>query len=158
MRRAALGGLLPLAAFAAGCSGGDGEPLDKLKPYLVRSTFTAPPTAEEIATACGRAEAQGCTDDPGNGFYCEPVDSEYVVRAPKCGPVRRDPSALACRFGATSMPFGAPAESYRGLRDRDFEEHEARFVRVAYRRQPREPLWIVAGFCRRTGAVRSGDS
>ncbi|HEX8622356.1 MAG TPA: hypothetical protein VF718_10320 [Allosphingosinicella sp.] len=117
---------------------------DGLPPEARRLAAERMPTAEEIASACFMRDSD-CRDDPAHSFYCEPMEDDYLARAPVCSRVRGDPSAVDCRFGATSIPWSAPPEAYRRLRPSDYRPAAARFVRVAGRTGPR---WLAATYCR----------
>jgi len=127
---------------------GERDPMlrtDDLPPGSRRIAAERAPTADEIAAACFTRDFGSCRDDPANTSYCEPAEGDLLVRAPVCARVAGDPAALDCRFGETTVPWGAPEIAYSRRRPGDFTPTAARFIRVSGRGGAR---WFAATYCR----------
>lgn len=124
---------------------------DDLWPGLSRAPATAFRTPEDIESACFQATLhfkEEIEKTPGN--YVDIEHADYPVRKARCRWEQGSASTALCAFDQTMMPWGQPEEQRRALlarlKDRDWERHEVRMVRIKGRGASR---WIAPEGCKR---------
>ena len=144
--------LLLLAVAASACERDPMARTDDLWPRFHRAAATAFPTAEEIELACGEASLrfkQEAEQTPGT--YVDLDFADFPARRPQCRWEEGSASTAVCRFERVVIPWGAESDKPRrawlaALKDRDWEPHRVRMVRV---RGPSDSRWIAPAGCQR---------
>jgi hypothetical protein len=146
--------LLCLAVAASACERDPMARTDDLWPGLRRAVATAVPTSAEIEAACFQATLHFKDEaEKTPGTFVDLEYADYPVRKTQCRWELGSASTAICRFEQTILPWGQSEEQRREafarLKDRDWELHEVRMVRVQGGSASR---WIAPDGCKRLPA------